>query len=336
MQACDEPRMARTESNCRRLVVYLLGGILLALVNSAARSEESSAAAAVAASPTAAPAPADEALPTPPRNPLAVAESVLSDPFASSSFGAPDEHDAAFLDSSAADFDGWEPLADGGLWPGHDAPEVRPFDWFRKWGFRHSSTDGRHVDKSVPLERASWLNRPYHLDWFAGPLLGDELSSGVEQQSALISGLRVGWDFDYYWGLEWRLGWSNPDLNSTHFSGIQPGDYFLSDIDLVYYPWGDTKVRPFFQWGMGMVQVETALDETVRQRTTLLTMPFGAGVQFSLTRWAALRLEVVDNWAFGGDEVNTLSNWSFTAGMEMRLGARPKSYWPWRSSRTVW
>ena len=241
------------------------------------------------------------------------------------------------LDPAAARFDQWEPLADDGLWGDSKGDDIRPFDWMRKWGFRHSSTDGPHVDRSIPLDRASWLNRPYHIDAFTGPLLGTELDgNAVEQQSALMEGLRVGWDFDYYWGLEWRFAWSSPELSGTNFTGLKQGRYFASDIDCIYYPWGDTRVRPFFQLGMGLADVTTVLGASTFQSTTLLTMPFGGGVQIPIARWAALRLEVMDNLAFGGDNVDTLNNFSFTAGLEFRFGARPNSYWPWRTSRTMW
>ena len=50
----------------------------------------------------------------------------------------------------------------------------------------------------------------------------------------------------------------------------------------------------------------------------------------------AWRLELVDNLAFGADGVDTMNNVAFTAGMDLRLGARPSSYWPWRSSRRIW
>lgn len=262
------------------------------------------------------------------------------------------EEESAVLNPESADFDGWEPLTEGGLW-GKDSPELRPFDWFRKWGFHHSSTEGRYVDKSVPMQYTSWLNRPYHIGFFSGPLLGSELNGNVvEQQSAYFGGLRLGWDFDYFWGVETRWGWSNPDINSTLFTNVQRGGYFAGDVNLVYYPWGDTKVRPFLLMGLGMVQLDTfeadgspaVLDGAGNPITptpsplqvTMLSMPLGGGVQFPITHWAAMRLDIVDNLAFGGDGVDTLNNFSFTAGLEMRLGARPNSYWPWRTARRIW
>jgi hypothetical protein len=50
----------------------------------------------------------------------------------------------------------------------------------------------------------------------------------------------------------------------------------------------------------------------------------------------AWRLEILDNIAWGDNGLATMHNFSFTLGMELRLGARPNSYWPWRSARTVW
>jgi hypothetical protein len=247
-----------------------------------------------------------------------------------------------FLDPETAEFDRWDPIVEEGksIYDKDEdtiEKEIRPFDWMRKWGFRHSSTDGRFVDKSVPLAHSSWLNRPYHLDWFAGPILSDgTISDGVSQSNDMFGGLRLGWDFDYYWGLEWRFGWSQPELFVDGTSDGLEGDYFVSDVDFVYYPWGDTKVRPYFQLGLGVTQIDTLREGVSPYQATLLSMPMGMGVQFAQTPWLAWRLEIINNLAFGDDEVQTMNNVAFTGGMEIRMGARPNSYWPWRSSRTIW
>lgn len=257
---------------------------------------------------------------------------------------APDDDlgpsDDEFLDRDAAKFDAWEPLVneDEGIYGGEKA-QLRPFDWMRHWGFRHSSTDGRHTDRGVPMEYSSWLNRPYHLDWFAGPLLSDNPSGSVSQSQSneVIGGLRLGWDFDYFWGVEWRFAWADPTLVSDSAIEVQSGRYFASDVDFLYYPWGDTKVRPYALLGMGLNEIDYVYDEFgLTRQVTLLTMPFGVGVIFPQTHWLAWRLEVLDTLAFGNDGVDAMNNFSFTAGMEFRMGARPNSYWPWRSSRNIW
>ena len=153
----------------------------------------------------------------------------------------------------------------------------------------------------------------------------------------MFGGLRLGWDFDYYWGVEWRFGWADPDAARRRLVRRRSsGDYFVSDIDFVYYPWGDTKVRPYFQAGLG-VRRSTRCATTARaQQATLLEHADGRRRAVPADAWLAWRLEIIDNLAFGGDGVDTMNNFAFTAGMEVRLGARPNSYWPWRSSRTIW
>jgi len=238
----------------------------------------------------------------------------------------------------AATFDEWETLVERDSMLHWTDPALKPIDWFRHFGFRHSSTDGRHSGKGIPLERSSWLNRPYHVDWFLGSLLGDELiDNRVNMDNELIGGLRIGWDYDYYWGMEWKLAWSKPNIQ---FAEPQPladnGSYFGSNVGLVYYPWGDSKVRPYYTLGLGMARIRFVDDQEINRNVTLLTMPFGAGVRVQQWPWLAWRLELADNLAFGDDGVETMNNVSLTAGMELRLGAKPSSYWPWRSSRSVW
>ena len=245
--------------------------------------------------------------------------------------------------SDAAKFDQWESLFEeepSEQWSPSilRLEEWRPFDSIRALGFRHSSTDGRHTDRGNPMEGTSWLNRPYHVDWFVGPLLGDQLVHGrVNQENVLIGGLRIGWDFDYYWGLEWRYGRANPDAQFST-PQAQPGkvSYSVSDINLIYYPWGDSKVRPYYLLGLGAAQIDFGDDAGISHNSTLLTTPFGIGIQFRQWSWMLWRIEVLDNLSFGADSVATMHNVSFTAGMEIRMGARPSSYWPWRASRRYW
>ncbi len=249
--------------------------------------------------------------------------------------------DCEACDPEAAAFDSWENITEGHgqeevYW---DDPRLKPFDWVRHMGFRHSSTHGRHIGRGLPLEKTSWLNRPYHVDWFSGPLLGDELiANRVSQDNELFGGLRIGWDFDYYWGLEARFGWSNPNVQfETPQTSAKNGSYFVSDIDFVYYPWGDSKIRPYMLFGAGMARIEFTDEASRTFNTTLFTTPLGGGIQFRQTPWMIWRFEVLDNLSYGADDVDTMHNISLTAGMELRFGSRPaSSYWPWRSSRKIW
>jgi hypothetical protein len=85
-----------------------------------------------------------------------------------------------------------------------------------------------------------------------------------------------------------------------------------------------------------MSRVDFVDDIEIARKVTLATMPLGMGVEFHQWPWLAWRLEVLDNIAFGSDDLETMHNFTMTAGMELRLGAKPQSYWPWRPARQVW
>jgi len=267
--------------------------------------------------------------------------SVFDDQVFEEPFAEIETADCEACDPEAAAFDSWESVVveqDDSVVYWND-PALKPFDWVRHFGFKHSSTHARHVGRGLPLEGTSWMNRPYHVDWFSGPLLGDDLvANRVAQDNELFGGLRIGWDFDYYWGLEARFGWSNPNVQFTEPQPVADnGSYFVSDISVVYYPWGDSKIRPYMLLGAGMAQIDFVDSANVNFNTTLFTTPFGCGVRFRQTPWLVWRFEILDNLSYGADGVDTMNNISLTAGMELRLGSRPtSSYWPWRSSRKIW
>jgi len=196
----------------------------------------------------------------------------------------------------------------------------------------------RSIGRGMPLQGASWLNRPFHVDWFLGPMLGGDLiKNQVSQNNITLGGLRLGWDFDYFWGLEWRIARADPDVEfNTPLATPNSSTYFISDIDLLYYPWGDSKVRPYALLGLGLANVSFRDGSELNHDATLLTMPYGGGVQFHQWPWLVWRLEVLNNLSFGSDNIATMHNVFFNVGMEFRIGARPSSYWPWRSSRSVW
>ncbi len=248
------------------------------------------------------------------------------------------DHTAGSLIDPQGEIGSLDESPSGGAFAPGEHEHLRPFDYMRHWGFHHSSTEGRFMEKNVPLNFSSWLNRPFHLDWFVGPLLSDSpnKTNNVKQTNALFGGLRFGWDFDYYWGAEWRFGWSDPEVFYEGSSVRQPGQYWVSDVNLVYYPWGDTRVRPFFVAGVGLSEVGSIHNDGGPLEATLLGTPFGLGIQFQQTPWLAWRAEIVDNLAWGSEGISTTQNISFTAGMNIRYGARKPSYWPWRTSRHSW
>ena len=66
-------------------------------------------------------------------------------------------------------------------------------------------------------------------------------------------------------------------------------------------------------------------------------MPFGFGLKVRCIRdWLALRLEMLDNVAFGSAGLDTMHNITLTGGVEVRFGGPRKSYWPWNPDRYLW
>ena len=110
----------------------------------------------------------------------------------------------------------------GGSHAGHEPCHLwRPGDLLRHTqqalcpppGFRHSSTHGRSIGCGHPMGGTSWLNRPYHVGWFAGAMWGSPMIQGhVNQRGTFFGGYQVGHDFDHYWGKQLRFAWASPSL----------------------------------------------------------------------------------------------------------------------------
>jgi hypothetical protein len=111
---------------------------------------------------------------------------------------------------------------------------------------------------------------------------------------------------------------------------------FLWSYSLMYYPWGDSAIRPYWRWGIGNTRVDFPLDDGTRHGEWLFTFPIGVGVKWPILPWLAARTELTDYLAFDGSDVPTQNNLTLTFGLECRFGARPRSYWPWHPSRHIW
>jgi hypothetical protein len=169
-------------------------------------------------------------------------------------------------------------------------------------------------------------------------LFGDDLiDRRVDQENDVFSGLRFGWDWDHYWGTELRMGWAAVAVSDRQVSP-QPrsSEIFQADISAAYYPWGDSRWRPYLLAGLGIGNFDFVDDAGDRRDTTLLGLPFGVGVKYLLRQWLALRAELLDNVAFADSGLNSMHNISLTVGAEWRFGAEPPSYWPWNPSAHVW
>jgi len=192
----------------------------------------------------------------------------------------------------------------------------------------------------------SWLYRPMSLGIFLGGLGGVTLvDDWVDQDTTVIGGVRLGWDFDDYWGAEARYAVAAPELNdsdlaiqaSPQYSNPRHSTHMLLDASILYYPWGDTRWRPYVLFGVGMGQVGFNDRLGVQYSSSAFSMPVGLGVKYQHTDRLALRLEFNDTVVFaGGSGMNTVNDFSITGGLELRFGGSRRSYWPWNPGASVW
>ena len=195
-----------------------------------------------------------------------------------------------------------------------------------------------HRGLGDPLRGTSWLNRPLHAGWFAGEIDGDELIDGrVRQRIGFFGGYRFGVDYHHYWGWETRLGGAALRLDDPReITSDRTSDLLVWDVSLLYYPWGDARLRPYATIGAGMINFDFLDDQSNRFDELLFELPIGFGIKYRVHEWLILRGEMLDNIAFGSAGIETMHNPSLTAGVEVRFGGVRKSYWPWNPSRYIW
>jgi len=196
----------------------------------------------------------------------------------------------------------------------------------------------RHMGRGEPMSGTSWLNRPFHVDWFVGGLFGDELiGARLDQGNDAFGGVRLGWDCDHYWGMELRYAGSKL---GTFDSGGAPlagaSRLGMADLSVAYYPWGDARWRPYLTLGAGVAGFSFVDDLGQRFDETLLTLPFGFGVKYYMQHWLVLRADFLDNLALADSGLATMHNLSISVGTEIRFGARPRSYYPFHPNFGIW
>jgi len=193
----------------------------------------------------------------------------------------------------------------------------------------HPDDPSRHIGFGQPLTGLSWRNRPFHADVFAGAIMLQNLIPGeVDQEGSFFDGVRLGYDFDHYWGTEVRLGIAEGRLTyptNPYFSG--KSQLIILDYSVQFYPWGDSAWRPYATLGLGaaMFQYEDALGRDRGQAQ--VSMPFGLGLKYFLHKRIALRFELLDNMTLGGTDAMSASNFSVTGGFEYRFGGNAPGYY---------
>jgi hypothetical protein len=202
-----------------------------------------------------------------------------------------------------------------------------------------------------PVYHEPWINRPFSVGVFVGPMVGSPLiDDWVGQQTGTLAGLRLGWDMGDDWGMEMRFATANTPLYDSEAAiaaqqnisglplpspyGTRNSDQFLWDIDFLYYPWGDDSFRPYLLFGLGTDRIKFTDRLGTNYARILLGMPVGLGVKTRLNDWLIFRMECTDNMAFAGGSIfQSQHNISLTGAFEVRLGRTKIQYWPWNPGR---
>lgn len=230
-------------------------------------------------------------------------------------------------------------------WPGpHPAGRARgwihdirllPVHWF---GHSDPNDPYRHTGMGEPLIGTSWRNRPWYLGLFVGGIFNDDLvRNEVLQNNAVFLGARIGWDFDHYWGLEGRYAFARAEaLTGAGVPITESARDYYGDVSLLYYPWGDSRWRPYVSLGLGLANFRFRNDQGYYINDSAFGMPIGIGLKSYYSNWFTLRLDVVDNMAFGTNQLSSMHNFSVMAGVEFRFGGKSPSYFPWNGSTVYW
>ena len=230
-------------------------------------------------------------------------------------------------------------------WPGpHPAGRVSGWlhggTWLPIHWFGHSDPNDpyRHTGLGEPLIGTSWRNRPVYFGLFVGGIFNDDLvDNEVLQNNAVFLGLRLGWDFDHYWALEGRYAFARAEtLTAAGVPIAESARDYYADVSLLYYPWGDSRWRPYFSMGLGLANFRFVDNNGYYINDSAFGLPIGVGLKNYMSNWCTLRLDLVDNIAFGTNQLSSMHNFSLMAGVEFRFGGSSPSYFPWHGSTVYW
>ena len=198
----------------------------------------------------------------------------------------------------------------------------------------------RRAIRKQPMLRESWLFRPFNVSVFEGALFATPpIAPQFNTATSFFTGFRVGWDYAAHFGGETRFGFSKAfflDAARTTEVGYQQLFYF--DSNLLIYPWGDTRWRPFLSIGGGLADVLIVGNNGLLLHPMAFNMPLGTGIKYRFGPRVAFRADFRDNLTFSGaGGLRTLNNIEVVGGIEFHFGGGDRrSYWPWNPSHHWW
>ena len=186
----------------------------------------------------------------------------------------------------------------------------------------------RHIDRGQPLMGTSWANRPFFVDGYTGALFGWNLTENLNQTHGTISGVRLGWDFEHFWGTQFGLGFGSSD---TDPDGREVA-IRLADVSVLYYPWGDSRWRPYTGMGLGVGKYSFLDENALSVDEFAMQIPVSLGVKYAFRPWCALRLDATNYFVLPANELKFINQLALTLGVEVRFGGRRRSYFPYSPS----
>jgi hypothetical protein len=227
-------------------------------------------------------------------------------------------------------------------------PESAPEQCAPRRGPLRLFLDRVRADDVPRSPEQDWLYRPLSAGVFFGALFGSDLvPDWVSEKSGFLGGVRLGWDFDPYWGVEVRYAFGNVRLSDSERAvaernywaeAIPAWDYNenaryssrnILDLSMLYYFRGDVRLRPYILFGVGYASLR--FDDILGEHWTHSTvdMPIAIGVKYLCSDQFALRFEVNDTILVGNSDLETVHDFNLTLGLEARFGGSRRSYWPW-------
>lgn len=180
------------------------------------------------------------------------------------------------------------------------------------------------------LDDSYWLRRPWSAGFLVGTMDGDSLTSQVDQGSDWLYGFRFGNDFAPHWGWELRNAFFSPELSYPRDPSLSATAHnWFVDVNVLHYPWGDTRLRPFWSIGLGAAQFKFMDQDRYNASEWVVDLPLAIGLKYHWTRWLALRGELSDTIIFGTEHLNGMNNLSFSLGAEIHwhsFKTRPVQY----------
>jgi len=195
-------------------------------------------------------------------------------------------------------------------------------------GHGQSYIGPRHIDRGQPLIGTSWTNRPFYVDGYTGALLGWGLNDVLGQGHGTVTGVRLGWDFEHFWGAQFGFGFGNTQTDPLG----NDISLRLADLSVLYYPWGDSRWRPYTGMGLGVGQYDFINQDQRRIEQIAVQIPLSIGVKYAFRPWWAIRVDATNYLSLPTGELSFINQLALTLALELRFGGQRRSYFPYSPS----